>query len=238
MKKVLALLCAAALAASLAACGGEASSPAATATPEPTPTPDVSADEPAVPEEGGSGDATGETGTSDPAAAEPDAELSALVDSIYTEFEPGIMAFTNAIDLSDASWVKYYPGLDDASQLEAAVASEAAIGSQAYSLVLVRVAEGADAAAVADQMAAGINPAKWICVQADDIQVGAAGNVAMLVMVDSALAESVTAANIADAFVAAAGEGASCWVPETVGSAGGDASVNDGGAADDVTPAE
>lgn len=49
--------------------------------------------------------------------------------------------------------------------------------------------------------------------------VGAAGNIAMLVMADSGL--SVSAQDVADAFVAAAGEGASAWVPETVGEAQG-----------------
>lgn len=215
MKKVLALLCAAALAASLAACGGEASSPAATATPETqaTATPDVDAGEPATPPDGETGDGTGDVTA--PEMPVPDAELSALVDSVYANYEVPIMTFTSAVDLSDASWAKQYTGLDDVSQVEAAVASEAAIGSQAYSLVLVRVAEGADAAAIADEMAAGINPAKWICAQADDIMVGAAGRVAMLVMVDSGL--EIPAQSIADAFVAAAGDGASAWVPETVG---------------------
>ena len=222
MRKFVALLCAAALAVSLTACGEKASSPAATATPEPAATATPEAD-------------TGETGGTDSTAdagdtgmAQPDAELSTLVDSIYADYEVSIMTMTKAVDLSDAAWAKQYTGLDDVSQIEAAVASEAAIGSQAYSLVLVRVAEGADAAQVADEMAAGINPAKWICAQADDIMVGAAGNVAMLVMVDSQL--GIPAQSVADAFVAAAGEGASAWVPETVGQPEGIPAGEDSGA--------
>lgn len=222
MKKALALLCAAALAASLAACGGETSTPEATpeppvsSAPEATPeaTPDVDPDQPATPPEGET-DSTGGV----PGAVEADVDLSALVDAIYAEYELPIMAMTVAVDLGDAAWAKQYTGLDDVSQIEAAVASEAAISSQAYSLVLVRVAEGADAAQVADQMAAGINPQKWICAMADDIMVGSAGNVAMLVMVDSALETS--AQNIADAFVAAAGDGASAWVPDAIGAPAG-----------------
>ncbi|WP_294497421.1 hypothetical protein [uncultured Gemmiger sp.] len=230
MKKVIALLCAAALAASLAACGGETSSPAATAAPEPTPTatPDVDADQPATPPEGETGENADDINSPEMPAVDP--ELNALVDSIYAEYEVPIMTATSAIDLSDPAWVKQYTGLDDGSQLEAAVASEAMISSQAYSLVLVRVAEGADAAEIADQMAAGINPAKWICVQADDVMVGAAGNVAMLVMVDSQL--DIPAQSVADAFVAAAGEGASCWKPENVSTI----TVDDGGTVDGLTP--
>ena len=215
MKKLTALLCAAALAATLAACGSQTSSAAPTATPSPTP--DASAEQPATPEDGMDAAGTGESGT--PAVAEPDAELSALADSIYEKYTPELMLMTNAIDLSDASWASYYTGLTDPTGIEAAIASETAISAQAYSLVLVRVAEGTDAAEVADRMAAGINPGKWICAQADQVMVGAAGNIAMLVMADSGL--SVSAQDVADAFVAAAGEGASAWVPETVGEAQG-----------------
>ena len=192
MKKVFALFCAAALAASLVACGSESSSPASTPAPTPEPTPAV---------------------TPDPNA--PDAELSGLVDSIYAEYEVPIMTVVTAVDVNDSTWIKPYTGLDDGSQLDAAVVSESAIGSQAYNLVLVRVADGVDAAQVADQMAAGIDPRKWVCVTADDIMVGSAGNIAMLVMVDSQL--DISAQSIADAFVKVEGDGASCWRPETVG---------------------
>ena len=192
MKKLFALFCAAALAASLVACGSESSSPASTPAPTPEPTPAV---------------------TPDPNA--PDAELSGLVDSIYAEYEVPIMTVVTAVDVNDSTWIKPYTGLDDGSQLDAAVVSESAIGSQAYNLVLVRVADGVDAAQVADQMAAGIDPRKWVCVTADDIMVGSAGNVAMLVMVDSQL--DISAQSIADAFVKVEGDGASCWRPETVG---------------------
>ncbi len=196
MKKVFALFCAAALAASLVACGSESSSPASTPAPTPEPTPAV---------------------TPDPNA--PDAELSGLVDSIYAEYEVPIMTVVTAVDVNDSTWIKPYTGLDDGSQLDAAVVSESAIGSQAYNLVLVRVADGVDAAQVADQMAAGIDPRKWVCVTADDIIVGSAGNIAMLVMVDSQL--DISAQSIADAFVKVEGDGASCWKPETVGSSEG-----------------
>ena len=115
---------------------------------------------------------------------EPDAELSALVDSIYETYAPELTLVTNAVDLNDSRWVGYYTGLTDTTGIEAAVASETAINAQAYSLVLVRVAEGTDAAEMADRIAASINPGKWICAQADQVMVGAAGNIAMLVIID------------------------------------------------------
>ena len=51
---------------------------------------------------------------------------------------------------------------------------------------------------IAAEMKAGINPAKWICVEADDLQVVACGDVVLLIMVSSQL--SVTSQDIVDAF--------------------------------------
>ena len=216
MKRVFALLCAAALAASLTACGGEASSPAATATPEPTPavTPEPDAGQPTTePEEN-----TGETGSSNVPmiVGNPDSELSDLVNQIYAEYPLPIMTATNEVELDNPDSVQFYLGSADIEGIEAAVANESAIGSQAYSLILVRTADDVDAAEVAERLGAGVHYDKWVCVQADDMMVGAAGNIAMLVMVDSQL--DISAQSVADAFVAVEGDGASCWKPETMGS--------------------
>lgn len=221
MKKLLALLCAAAMALAVVGCSAAPSeSTSQDSSTSETSSQSTADTDPTV------GDDTvdpGEDGTvSEGDAAQPaeaDAELSALVDSIYAAADPGIMVETRAVDPNDTSWLPYYTGLTDGSDIDAAVASEAMIGSQAYSLVLVRVKDGVDTAEFANQMAASIDPAKWVCAQADDIQVGAAGNIAMLVMLDSQLDASASA--IADAFVSASGvEGASCWVPETIGEPG------------------
>ena len=74
------------------------------------------------------------------------------------------------------------------------------IGSQAYSMVLVRVADEKDSESVANEMKEGINPAKWICVQADDLKVAVYRDVVMLIMVSSQLADTVTAQEIVDAY--------------------------------------
>ena len=133
-----------------------------------------------------------------------------------------------AVDLSDAAWAKQYTGLDDGEPDRGRCGQRGRHRQPGVQPGAGPVAEGADAAQVADEMAAGINPAKWICAQADDIMVGAAGNVAMLVMVDSQL--GIPAQSVADAFVAAAGEGASAWVPETVGQPEGIPAGEDSGA--------
>jgi hypothetical protein len=79
------------------------------------------------------------------------------------------------------------------------------MGSQAYSLVVVKLKDAADAEAVAAEMLSGINPRKWICVEADDLRVSAAGDAVVLIMVGSAHADVATAAGITEAFSAVAG---------------------------------
>ena len=184
---IFAALTAAAL--TLTACGGRQDQPAATASPLPSPSAP-----PATPEDGANG--------LDPTAALPDAALSAAVDALYAENAPGIMVATMPVDLNSAAWVKYYTGLtpEDAARLDAAVASEAAIGSQAYSLVLARVRDAADAPALAQKMLDGIDPQKWVCVGADTLRAASSGDTVLLVLADSNLSDAVTADGMLAAF--------------------------------------
>jgi hypothetical protein len=94
------------------------------------------------------------------------------------------------LDLTDTSedglWmVKNYTGLDNAESISEAAFYEPMMGSIPYSMVMVRVNEGADVKAVAEGMKNGIDTRKWICVEADDLQVVSFGDVAMLIMVGS-----------------------------------------------------
>ncbi len=143
--------------------------------------------------------ATGEVvGTDAPNG--PQGELSSIIDDIYTHKEAGIAVETKAVDIGDADSLKYFTGLSDADKIEEAYVSEALMSSQAYSLVLVRLKNSADAQDVAQAMKDGIDTRKWICVEADDLRVAACGDVVMLIMVSSALSDTVTAAQIVDAF--------------------------------------
>ncbi len=132
--------------------------------------------------------------------AGPEGALSDIVDQIYAIKDPSIGVGTIPIELSDGDAVKMYTGLDSADGITEAVASEAMISAQAYSLVLVRLDNTDDAATVAADMEAGIDPRKWVCVEADDLQVVACGDVVMLIMVSSELSDSVTSQEIVDAF--------------------------------------
>ena len=126
--------------------------------------------------------------------------LPEIIDLIYEQKDPGLAVATTEVDIGDADALKYSTGLDSAEGIEAAAVSEAMISAQAYSMVLVRTEDSADTESVAEKMKEGADPAKWICVQADDMEVSGYGDVAMLIMVSSELSDSVTAEEITEAF--------------------------------------
>ena len=135
-----------------------------------------------------------------------DGTLEEIIDRIYEQQSVEFMVGTMSIDLTDTSedglWaLKNGTGLDSAADITEAVTSEAMIGSIPYSLVLVRVADAANAQSVAETMKSGIDPRQWICVEADDLKVCGYGDVVMLVMIGSQYAENgLTAQSFVDAF--------------------------------------
>ena len=118
-----------------------------------------------------------------------DAELSKLLDKMYAIKGPDFDVETDTVDFDDEYAVSSYTGLtmDDVKKLDAAIVSEPMMGSQAYSLVLVRLKDKADAADIAQKMADGINPRKWVCVEADELTVVSKDNIIMLFMADHEL---------------------------------------------------
>ena len=130
--------------------------------------------------------------------------LNKTVEQRPVEFMGGVIP----VDLTDSSedglWaIKSYTGLDSAESITEAAAFEPMMGSMAFSMVLVRVAEGADAKAVAESMKSGIDTRKWICVEADDLKVAGFGDVVMLIMVNSD--SGMTSQSFVDAFAKVAG---------------------------------
>ncbi len=124
------------------------------------------------------------------AAKHVDGTMEELLNKVI-EIEPvEFMGMAMALDLTDTSedglWmVKNFTGLDNADSITEAAAYEPMMGSIPYSMVMVRTTEGADVAAVAEGMKNGIDQRKWICVEADDLQVVSFGDVVMLIMVGS-----------------------------------------------------
>lgn len=194
MKK--ALICLSLVAAlALTACGGgtESAAPTATpeATPESTPLPDDILNQPATPPEGGVDDGMAVT-PGDDTAAEPDTELSGMVDTIYEAYPVELMMMTtSAVNLGDESWCTYNTGLtaEQAALVDAGVLSESMTGSQAYSLVLLRVKDEADAQTIADAVLNNIQMNKWVCTMADKARVATFGDKVLFVMSNSELAD-------------------------------------------------
>lgn len=126
--------------------------------------------------------------------------LSDIVNQIYEIKPSGLKTMDVELDLTNADAVSYNTGLKDASKIKEAIVSEAMIISQAYSLVLVRVNDKNETEAVAQEMLEGINPAKWICVSGDDMQIAAVDDLILLIMVSPQLSDTVTSQEIVDAF--------------------------------------
>lgn len=171
----------------------EATEPSAEAT-----EPSVEATEPSVeatePVEGGQ---AGLTGTMEEIVGK-------IIEAAPVQFMGGVLP----LDLTDTSeeglWaLKNFTGLDSADSITDVSIFESMTGSQAFSLVMVRVAEGKDAKTVAQTMKDNINPRKWICVGADQIAAAGCGDVVMFIMVDSNL--GLTSQSYVDAFTTLCG---------------------------------
>ena len=125
--------------------------------------------------------------------------VNKIIDNRPVEFSGGSIVIDLADTSEDGQWiVKSYTGLEDASALTDAAAYEPMMSSIAFSLVTVRVAPDGDAQAVAESMKAGIDPRKWICVEADDLLVAGRGDIVMLIMVSTT--GDMTAQSFVDAF--------------------------------------
>ena len=130
--------------------------------------------------------------------------LNKVVEIQPVEFMGGTMPIDLTDKTEDGLWnIKYNTGLDNADNITEAAVFGPMMGSIAYSMVMVRVAEGADVKAVAEGMKTGIDPRKWICVEADDLQVVSYGDVVMLIMVESA--NGMTSQSFVDAFAQVCG---------------------------------
>ena len=121
--------------------------------------------------------------------------LNEIVAQQPVEFDGGV----------EGQWaIKSSTGLDNAGVLTEAAVFEPMIGSIAFSMVMVRVAPGEDIKSVAEAMKSGINPRKWVCVEADDMLVTGYRDVVMLIMLDTSY--DLTAQSFVDAFGKVVGE--------------------------------
>lgn len=121
-----------------------------------------------------------------PEAPEADASLVALMDKIYGDKKDIMVAQTvlyNGMGSETERGLDWYLGTTDV-QFDAGLASEAMITSQAHSIVLLRMPQGADMQAAKAKIAESIDPFKWICVgvNPDKVRVESNGDLICVVM--------------------------------------------------------
>lgn len=167
MKKLFALLLCIAMLATLIGCAGNDDE--TTAAPETT-TEEITTEEPTSEE------------NKEPATAKGD-EMSLLeiVDELYKGYSEEDLPALETNELTDPEtfeWITFIPYVDGYE----AVCSEPMMSSIAHSVVLVRVPDGTDVESVRSAIEANLNPAKWVCVEAEKTAVIAHNNTILLIM--------------------------------------------------------
>lgn len=123
-----------------------------------------------------------------------------IIEKIYENHKKVNFSLVNMeLDLQDENAVAYNTGLSSGEKLSGAMTSEPMQG-QAYSLVVARVKDAADAAQVAKDMYEKVNTRKWICVEADTKTAAYCGDVVMFFMVNSEFSETATVESMLEAF--------------------------------------
>ena len=97
---------------------------------------------------------------------------------------------TREVELDDNYGIETYTGLKTAEKIEKLVVSEPMISSQAYTLAMVKIKSGEDAASIAQEMANEVDLDRWICVSADIVYATNYGDVVFLVMASKETAKA------------------------------------------------
>lgn len=124
----------------------------------------------------------------EPEAPEADAALVALMDKIYGDKDAGMVGQTvlyNGMGSETERGLNWYLGTEDV-KFEAGLASEAMITSQAHSIILLRMPEGADMEAAKATIRESVDPFKWVCVgvDPDKVRVESSGDLICVVLDD------------------------------------------------------
>lgn len=113
-------------------------------------------------------------------------ELSDIITKVYADLETDEMPMLDSINVLEMAPdnIEYYIGTKDI-EYEEILASEPMMSSVAYSVVLVRMKDGADIEAAKTKIADTVNPRKWMCVEVpeEDVIVKSKGDLIILIMV-------------------------------------------------------
>lgn len=133
----------------------------------------------------------------------PEGTTEELIAKIYENVTVELPLMTMPVDLNDEFAVSAYTGLNGAESIVEASASEPMMGSQAYSLVLVRLNDAQQAETIAQSMFDNIDTRKWICVEATEKQAAVCGDLVCFIMLDPQY--GVTSDQIIEAFTTVCG---------------------------------
>lgn len=116
--------------------------------------------------------------------------LEEIMEKVYVDIpeEERPMMLTNMEITSEN--VEMFLGTADI-EYEEALASESATGSIAHSVVLIRVKDNANVEAIKEKIENSVDPRKWICVEAEDVEVESKGNLIIVIMSSEATTEKI-----------------------------------------------
>lgn len=171
MKKLIALLLAAGIAATLVSCSSEKD--------DVTEKDEVVNEETASPEQNKEEKEEVKEDAND--SVYEDVDLLAIADSLYAGIADDEKPMTMSMPLEDAETFMNFAFIEYEEDFKAVV-NEPMIGSIAHSVILVKCPTVEKAKEVAAAMKENCNPRKWVCVGADIVEGVTNGNIAMLLM--------------------------------------------------------
>ncbi len=126
----------------------------------------------------------------DPALSD---SLQTIMDKLYKDIpEDQLPMALEDVQLNEDNEA-YFLGSDKIEYAEG-LAREPAVSSIAYSVVLLRVKEDVDVEALVKKIQSSVDPAKWVCVEAESVIVESRGDVILVVMADQDQASTISKA--------------------------------------------
>ena len=130
-------------------------------------------------------------------------EVSVFFDEVYGGVAEDLLPMGGAVmtelDLGDTDMLSYHTGLTALDGIEGVYLSESMVSSTPYSAIYIRTSDDADAESIRKQLMDNINPAKWVCVSAEQQYAVLVGNDVFFVMGFQDTASGVLAKAIAAA---------------------------------------
>ena len=196
-KRLIAAILAVVMLFAFAGCQNNDDKPATTPTTEVT-QPTTEATEDTEPSETTEPEDSEPTDPSEPTDA---SETVQKLDDLAKSISLGFGAAVTPVDHTNTDVLASYTGLTDNTGILEAAAWEPMIGSQAFSVVLLKVDSSVDKAQMEQNIKDNVNPRKWICVEADQMASGNVGEYVIFAMMSSELSGEYNAQSIVDTFL-------------------------------------